>query len=77
MRNKNIILIILIIIGIYFFSSGITGLVISGSCCFSPDCPEENLCKNINYFEDTKYISTTIGIVIFLAVIFLKISKKS
>ncbi|MFH1770715.1 MAG: hypothetical protein ABH828_04100 [archaeon] len=40
-----IILVIMAISGVYFLSSGITGEVISQSCCFPPDCPEEYLCE--------------------------------
>lgn len=43
--NKTLIIIILIaILGVYFLGKGITGLVVSQSCCFPPDCDEANLC---------------------------------
>lgn len=43
--NKTIIITILIaILGVYFIGKGITGLVVSQSCCFPPDCDDENVC---------------------------------
>lgn len=43
--NKSLILLILIgILGVYFLGKGITGLVVSQSCCFGPDCDAESLC---------------------------------
>lgn len=43
--NKTLIIILLIaILGIFFLGKGITGLVVSQSCCFPPDCDAENLC---------------------------------
>lgn len=44
--NKRILLhiIFLSLIGLFFLSRGITGAVIGETCCFPPDCPEENLC---------------------------------
>lgn len=35
---------ILAIVGIYLLGSGITGMVISQSCCFGESCPSEYLC---------------------------------
>ncbi len=46
-NNNYKIIIVLIIIslaGIYLLGKGITGLVISESCCFGEDCIEENKC---------------------------------
>ncbi|MBW2969010.1 hypothetical protein KY304_02240 [Candidatus Woesearchaeota archaeon] len=49
--NKNMILFILVIIlGVYFFGKGITGLVVSQTCCSGPDCDAENLC---DYAQET------------------------
>ncbi len=45
MNKKIILAVLLIILGIYFFGKGITGLVISQSCCFGSDCEQENLCE--------------------------------
>ncbi|MBD3361598.1 hypothetical protein GF358_02270 [Candidatus Woesearchaeota archaeon] len=43
--NKTIIITILVaILGIYFIGTGMTGLVVSQSCCFPPDCDKANMC---------------------------------
>nr|MBA4404777.1 hypothetical protein [Nanoarchaeum sp.] len=76
MNKKTIFLIILILIGVYFLGKGITGFIVSESCCFPPNCLEENLCKNIDYWADTKYISTLIGLIIFISVVFVKMFSK-
>lgn len=31
-------------LGLLFIVNGITGLVVSQSCCFPPDCTQENIC---------------------------------
>ena len=39
-----IIVAILVSLGVYFFGIGITGMVVSESCCFGSGCAEEDLC---------------------------------
>ena len=46
MRANAVLLLILAIIGLYFLGSGVTGLVVSQSCCFGEACAVENLCPN-------------------------------
>ena len=46
-------LIVLALLGLFFLGDGITGWVTSQSCCFPPDCDEENLCP------ETQFLSTT------------------
>jgi len=40
-------LLILALLGLFFLGEGITGWVVSKSCCFPPDCPEEDLCPSV------------------------------
>jgi hypothetical protein len=35
---------LLLLIGAFLLGTGITGKVISQSCCFGPECPAEYLC---------------------------------
>ena len=35
---------VLVFIGIFLLGKGITGYVISQTCCFPPNCNEEDLC---------------------------------
>jgi len=44
MRYKLIILGVLALLGVFLLRGGITGNVISQSCCFGSDCPAEYLC---------------------------------
>nr|MCK4929978.1 hypothetical protein [Nanoarchaeota archaeon] len=44
MRNKIILLALFILFGIFLLRGGITGFVISESCCFGPECAPENMC---------------------------------
>jgi len=34
----------MILMGAFFLGTGITGLIISETCCFPPNCLEENIC---------------------------------
>jgi len=33
-------------LGLFLFGKGITGSVVSQSCCFPPDCTADNLCDS-------------------------------
>jgi len=48
--NKLILgaLVLLMLSGVFFFGSGITGFVVSETCCFPPNCPVENQCPAEN-----------------------------
>ncbi len=45
--------ILLIIASIFLIGGGITGKVVSESCCFPPNCAEENICDaaKLQYLE--------------------------
>lgn len=43
-KKAVIILAILAILGVFFLGKGITGYVISQTCCFPPNCSEEDMC---------------------------------
>jgi len=69
------LIIITVITGIYFLGQGITGLIISQSCCFPPDCPAENLCdvvspsfevpaNNSNGFLGNKFLLAGFGLLV-------------
>ncbi|MBC8495250.1 hypothetical protein H8D36_03795 [archaeon] len=38
--------VVLVLAGTYFIGSGVTGNIISQSCCFPPNCAEENICES-------------------------------
>ncbi|MBN1644604.1 hypothetical protein JW851_01010 [Candidatus Woesearchaeota archaeon] len=44
MNKTAFLFIIIAILGVYLMGKGITGLVVSESCCFPPDCDDANLC---------------------------------
>jgi hypothetical protein len=46
MRKEVYILAAFALLGAVFLSQGITGCVVSQSCCFPPDCDAENLCPS-------------------------------
>ena len=47
--NKQLLFsFIFFVMGLYLLDVGITGLVVSETCCFPPDCPEENRCDVVN-----------------------------
>lgn len=43
-KNKLWVLGLLIILGIFLLRGGITGYVVSQSCCFGPECAPEDQC---------------------------------
>ena len=44
MRNQLIVLGLFALFGVFLLRGGITGNVISESCCFGPECAPENQC---------------------------------
>jgi hypothetical protein len=42
------ILAIFLLFGVFLLRGGMTGMVISESCCFPPDCTPENVCTAID-----------------------------
>jgi len=48
MRNKLILLGLFALFGVLLLRGGITGYVISQSCCFRPDCAPEYQCPVTN-----------------------------
>ncbi len=48
MESKVIMFLILAILGLFLLKESITGFVAIGqSCCFPPNCDEENTCSNL------------------------------
>lgn len=66
---------LLVIVSLFLIGGGLTGKVISQSCCFPPHCAEENLCEaSQDYFlESPGHIqdetSTSLSMVLGLAVL--------
>ena len=57
MKHKLIILGILALLGVFLIRGGITGYVISQSCCFGPDCASEDLCPTSATIENPAFLS--------------------
>jgi hypothetical protein len=47
-RFNYAILFIALCTSFFFLGRGITGMVISETCCYGPDCSGDSLCDNIN-----------------------------
>jgi len=70
MRNKILLLAFLAILGIYFVHQGVTGLVISETCCVGTSCTE-NAC-NFDVKSAGDIFSITAGLVlVFIAVLYI------
>jgi len=59
---REIIPFILLVIGLFYLGSGISGMVISQSCCFMPNCDSENACSQISQPENTTFLGLTVVI---------------
>ena len=58
MESKLILLGIFVLFGFFLLRGGITGNVISQSCCFPPNCAPENVCTAIGAsIEKPAYMS--------------------
>ena len=73
MRYKLILLALFAVFGVFLLRGGMTGYVISESCCFGPDCAPENQCPTTGAsLESPAYIgmedSSALSFVGFLVV---------
>jgi len=86
MRNKLILLGLFALFGIFLLRGGITGNVISESCCFGPDCAPENLCPTtgaslekpatLNYEDNTALSGVGLLIIVISASMVYGYSRK-
>lgn len=77
MRNKLILLGLFALFGVFLLRGGMTGNIISESCCFGPECAPENLCPatgaslerpaSLNY-EDNSALSAVGLLIIIISV---------
>lgn len=73
-------IILIALLGIYFFGRGITGLVVSQSCCFPPDCDADNLCESAAERFSTpwgSYFFLIFGSFCIIAAVFSFVSQKN
>jgi len=59
MDKKILFLSFLFIIGFYFLGRGLTGMVVSQSCCFPPECDAENMCEAAR--DDIKFTTPVLN----------------
>jgi len=59
MKSRLIIPLITLFIGFLLIGGGITGHVVSQSCCYPPDCEPENMC---NFTESNQKYSSSLDI---------------
>jgi hypothetical protein len=81
MDKKILIGIVIALLGFYFLGTGITGFVVSQSCCFPPDCEQENLCsvsENNNITKGSLWpVFTLLGTLLMFAAFLVVIKRKS
>ncbi|MFH1511141.1 MAG: hypothetical protein ABIF10_05600, partial [Candidatus Woesearchaeota archaeon] len=68
-------LLLLALAGMFLLGKGITGFVVSQSCCFPPDCDEENLCDNVGQADDTNNVYFGVGIIVMVVVTYFVLSR--
>jgi hypothetical protein len=61
-HKQLIVLIAIALAGMFFLTKGFTGLVVSQTCCFPPDCSPENLCDNAKEIGTGEYISVYLAL---------------
>ena len=75
MKFHYYLFLILVVVSMLLIGGGLTGKVISQSCCFPPDCAEENLCESAQdyYLESPGHIrdetSTSLSMLLGLIVL--------
>jgi hypothetical protein len=64
--DKSMLILVLVVAlaGYFLLGNGITGLVISQSCCNLPNCTPENECTKLSPAEDMHSIYMGAGIII-------------
>lgn len=59
MKSKLIIPLVTLLIGFFLIGGGITGNVVSQTCCYPPDCEPENIC---DFTESNQRYSASLNI---------------
>jgi uncharacterized membrane protein YphA (DoxX/SURF4 family) len=54
MDKKAVLLAAIFLLGLVFLGRGITGMVVSESCCFPPNCAPENMCDVAGAEQDVR-----------------------
>lgn len=66
-KSKLFFVIVLLVLGIYLLGQGVTGLVVSESCCFPPNCgAEENACVQ-EKDQPRQYVQVITGFIVIVA----------
>ena len=72
-----VLFIFLLCIGLFFFGKGITGQVVSQSCCFGPDCNPEYLCDvSVTPQKNASFMGMGIIFVLVSALVFVMLHSR-
>jgi len=74
MRARIILVALITFAGLFILSQGLSGMVVSQTCCFPPNCAPENRCT---FSESNPEQSVMIGSTLFfLPLIYIAIHQK-
>ena len=59
MKNRLLIPLVIALVGFFLIGGGITGYVVSETCCYPPDCEPENMC---DFTESNQRYSASLNI---------------
>ena len=59
MKNRLLIPLVIALVGFLLIGGGITGNVVSQTCCYPPDCEPENIC---DFTESNQRYSASLNI---------------
>ncbi|MBN2111997.1 hypothetical protein JW707_02750 [Candidatus Woesearchaeota archaeon] len=76
-KKISFLLVIFALLGIFLLGRGITGLVISETCCFPPNCSQENICDAADESGDMSSIYLGSFIILGSAVAFALVKRKA
>ena len=71
MDKKTWIFIAIALAGVFFLGEGMTGFVVSQTCCFPPNCPGEELCTTGSTQPLNMILPEIFGLVLIANAIFL------
>ena len=71
-----LVVILFLCVGLFFLGKGITGTVVSQSCCFGPDCAPEYMCDAESYSNSAGFLGFGAILILVSILVFVMLHSK-
>lgn len=71
-----LVVILFLCVGLFFLGKGITGTVVSQSCCLGPDCHSDYLCDSESYSDSAGFLGFGAILVLVSILVFVMLHSR-